>query len=113
MKLDKVWKGRLQRPQDYATSSRDFNFHFCILVCIELFQVVESLSTAIQKPTASVQRILEAAVLVKTGLIARSDDASAYEEIWAEMEKQVHEDNLFPPKQPRKGCGPCGNLFYM
>ena len=68
--------------------------------------MVEGLSTAIQKPSASLQVILEAAVSVKTSLIARSNDSAAFEEVWSEMQRHLQEEKLFPPEQPRKRTVP-------
>ena len=80
--------------------------YFCVLICIELFQVVENLSTAIQKPSASLSGILESVESVVTSLKARAEDASAFEAIWSEVKIQIDAENLYPPEQPRRRSVP-------
>ena len=80
--------------------------YFCMLVCIDLFQIVEQLSTAIQKPTAALTGILEAAETVKVSLTARAPDFSAFEALWNEVNGQITAGNIYPSEQPRRRSAP-------
>lgn len=79
---------------------------FCIMLCIELFEYLEGLSKTIQKPTASLSGILQAADGVKATLEAHATRKELFDKVWSESLAKMEEFALNKPELKRKKAVP-------
>ena len=75
--------------------------YFGMILCLELLQLVEDLSRAIQKPSVSLGSILETVSVVRKTLHSREKDDHFFDTLWSKMEGQMELLDLEKPELPR------------
>ena len=76
--------------------------NFCVLLCLELVDSLEALSTVLQASDISVIAALEAVSKVERVPTARAIDSEGFDEIWKSTLEAVSKYHLQEPRLPRQ-----------